>query len=214
MRFRSFSPLVAAIAAFVLAICLAGCSSYRHDPPRPGTVERGMASWYGEPFHGRPTASGEIYDMHGLSAAHRELPLGTEIEVTNLDNGRSVRLVVNDRGPYVRGRILDLSFGAAQKLDMVQAGLAPVEIRIVEIGGGTPGPQLATRYTVQVGAFRNRDNALAIEKELQDLGPVQITTSDGWHRVRVGDLRLEEDAEALREELVRRGYPAIVIPLR
>ena len=173
-----------------------------------------MASWYGEPFHGRATASGEIYDMHGLSAAHRELPLGTEIEVTNLDNGLKLRVVVNDRGPYVRGRILDLSFGAAQKLDMVQAGLAPVEIRIVEVGEGRPGPKLASRYTVQVGAFRDRDNALAIQQELRDLGPVEITTNDGWYRVRVGDLRQAKDAEDLRVELVRRGYPAIVIPLR
>ncbi|HCK09681.1 MAG: septal ring lytic transglycosylase RlpA family lipoprotein [Gemmatimonadetes bacterium] len=91
----------------------------------------GKASYYAHKFHGRQTANGEIFDMYGLSAAHRELPLGTVIRVTHLGNGRSLKLRVNDRGPFVPGRILDLSLGAAQKLDMVEEGVAEVRIDII-----------------------------------------------------------------------------------
>ncbi len=92
----------------------------------------GFASYYAHKFHGRPTASGEIYNMYGLSAAHRELPLGTVIHVTHLGNGRNVKVTVNDRGPFVEGRILDLSLGAARRLDMVEEGVARVKIRIIK----------------------------------------------------------------------------------
>ena len=92
----------------------------------------GYTSYYAHKFHGRPTASGEIFDMNGLSAAHRELPLGTMIRVTHLGNGQSVILKVNDRGPFIEGRILDLSLGAAKKLGMINEGVAKVMIEIVE----------------------------------------------------------------------------------
>lgn len=129
-----------------------GCAShprYRGKPitekPKPSKPSRtvspspkyrssqiGYTSYYAHKFHGRPTASGEIYDMNGLSAAHRELPLGTIIRVTHLGNGKSVVVKVNDRGPFVEGRILDLSLGAAKKLDMVNEGVARVKIEIVK----------------------------------------------------------------------------------
>lgn len=96
-----------------------------------GAYQVGMASYYAHKFHGRQTANGEIFDMYGLSAAHRELPLGTVIRVTHVGNGRSLELRVNDRGPFIPGRILDLSLGAAQKLDMVEEGVAEVRIDIV-----------------------------------------------------------------------------------
>jgi rare lipoprotein A len=92
----------------------------------------GLASYYAHKFHGRQTANGEIFDMYGLSAAHRELPLGTVIRVTHIGNGRSLELRVNDRGPFIPGRILDLSLGAAQKLDMVEAGVAEIRIDIIK----------------------------------------------------------------------------------
>ncbi len=104
--------LLGVLALFAL-LQLAGCASERYARPSKGMVQRGMASWYGPKFHGKPTASGEIYDMNQLSAAHRELPLGTMIHVKNLDNGRQIEVRVNDRGPFVRGRVLDLSLGAA-----------------------------------------------------------------------------------------------------
>ena len=95
-------------------------------------VQVGLASWYGEYHHGLPTASGEVFDMAQLTAAHRTLPLGTRLRVTNLENGRIVRVRVNDRGPYVDGRVLDLSHGAARVLDMVERGVVPVRLDIVE----------------------------------------------------------------------------------
>ena len=97
-----------------------------------GAYQVGLASYYAHKFHGRQTANGEIFDMYGLSAAHRELPLGTVIRVTHIGNGRSLELRVNDRGPFIPGRILDLSLGAAQKLDMVEAGVAEIRIDIIK----------------------------------------------------------------------------------
>lgn len=96
-----------------------------------GYKERGVASWYGNKFHGNPTASGEIYDMYGMTAAHKTLPLPTTVKVTNLSNARSVIVIVNDRGPFVQNRIIDLSYSAARKLDMIRAGTAQVEISAV-----------------------------------------------------------------------------------
>ena len=97
-----------------------------------GAYQVGLTSYYAHKFHGRPTASGEIFDMKGLTAAHRELPLGTIVKVTHLDNGRSVIVKVNDRGPFVEGRILDLSLGAAREIDMVEEGVARVKIEIIK----------------------------------------------------------------------------------
>jgi rare lipoprotein A len=101
-----------------------------HIQSKPHQI--GFSSYYAHKFHGRPTASGEIFDMNGLSAAHRELPLGTIIRVTHLGNGKSIVVKVNDRGPFVEGRILDLSLGAARKLEMIEAGVAKVMIEIVK----------------------------------------------------------------------------------
>ncbi len=111
-----------------------------------GIKERGVASWYGVDFHGLATASGEIYDMHGITAAHRSLPLGTVVQVVNVRNGRQVVVEVNDRGPYKKGRIIDLSFGAAKRLGMAQPGVGVVEVEIVgPIGPLVPGQQSAPR---------------------------------------------------------------------
>ena len=96
----------------------------------------GMSSWYGPNFHGKLTANGEVFDQYGLTAAHRDLPLNTVVRVTNLDNGKSLILRINDRGPYVDGRILDCSFGAAKKLGFHEQGTANVEIKIIEEGDG------------------------------------------------------------------------------
>ena len=111
---------------------------YRRDvlppPVKPGGkyVEMGIASYYAHKFHGRPTASGEIFDMNGVSAAHKSLPLGTVVKVTNLDNGKMLSVRINDRGPFVKGRIIDLSLGAAKLMDMVIAGTAKVRIEVIE----------------------------------------------------------------------------------
>ena len=105
-----------------------------------GYSERGVASWYGRKFHGRPTSSGEIYDMHAMTAAHKTLPLPTTVRVTNLRNGRSITVRVNDRGPFVDNRIIDLSYAAARRLDMIRTGTAFVEVETLGIGGSTAPP--------------------------------------------------------------------------
>jgi rare lipoprotein A len=99
-----------------------------------GYTERGYASWYGGYFHGRPTASGAIYDQFGMTAAHRRLPLGSVVRVTNPENGRAVVVVINDRGPFIKGRVIDLSYGAAKQLGAVRQGTLPVLIEVVRMG--------------------------------------------------------------------------------
>lgn len=120
-----------------LLLLLAACAAPQMAPvPRPTAVgyeEQGKASWYGRRHHGRPTASGEPFDMHRMTAAHRTLPLGARVVVENLENGRTAEVLINDRGPYVAGRILDLSFAAAQALGAVGPGVIPVRVRVVEL---------------------------------------------------------------------------------
>jgi len=111
------------------------------QPPSGGAVQTGKASWYGEPHHGRKTASGEIYDMNKLTAAHRTLPLGTRLRVTNVDNGRSVVVRVNDRGPFVDGRVIDLSRAAARELGVRGAGVITVRIEVLEDAAADPPPR-------------------------------------------------------------------------
>jgi rare lipoprotein A len=120
------------------ALLVTGCSTARRPrvavAPQPAPFQEGIASWYGPGFHGRRTSNGERYNQYDLTAAHRTLPLGTWAVVTNLDNGRSVRVWVNDRGPYIDGRVIDMSYGAAVELGMIQSGTVPVRIVIL----GTP----------------------------------------------------------------------------
>ena len=193
---------------------LTACATNRYEPPRPGVAVRGVASWYGKDFHGKPTASGVIYDMHGMTAAHRELPLGTVVDVRHLENGRQVRVEINDRGPFIRGRILDLSYGAARELGMADAGLAKVEIRVVSVGQGKSGPNRTFKYTVQAGAFRDKINAEATRDRLAgEHSAVELVSADGWHRVRIGSFRKRAEAEALERKLKRSGFDAMVVGL-
>jgi rare lipoprotein A len=125
----------AVVVTLVLTVsgCATAPTSVSMPPPdmSPPMVQTGQASWYGEPHHGRRTANGERYDMYGFTAAHRTLPLGTRLLVTNLRNRRTVEVRVNDRGPVVTGRIIDLSYAAAQELGAVSDGIFPVRIRVV-----------------------------------------------------------------------------------
>ena len=171
--------------------------------------ERGIASWYGTEFHQQPTANGEIYDMHAMTAAHRTLPLGTSVVVTALDTNRSVRVRINDRGPFVKDRIIDLSYRAAKDLGMLQKGTARVEIRCSfseEMLRGKLG------YWVQLGAYQDRgragDLALSLRQEYPN---VQVLSSDSYHRVRIGPFRSEPEAHRLKKDLHRKGLSAFVI---
>lgn len=174
-----------------------------------GFREEGMASWYGPGFHGRKTSSGEVFDMHGFTAAHRTMPLGIYLKVTNRENGRWVRVKVNDRGPFIRGRILDLSYGAAKALDMIGTGTAAVKIQVIGPEEGLPRvdrEKARERYTVQVGAFVRKENALnlklSLERHYQPVHIVIFQTPDrNYYRVRVGNLRTEEQAARLASRL-------------
>ncbi len=209
-RFRTAAG-IALLAAVALA---AACTSTR--PPRPQPLERGHASWYGGKFHGRRTASGEVFDTHRLTAAHRTLPFGTLVEVRNLDNDRSVRVRINDRGPFVRGRVIDLSHAAAREIGMVGPGTARVELALVAEADGA-AEALAARpfYTVQLGAFVEVERAAALSAELAAGYPAVAVRSDGtWHRVQVGEFANRRAAERLRRELAGLGFAALVVTVR
>jgi rare lipoprotein A len=160
-------------------------------PPRVGWEETGLASWYGHPYHGRRTSSGEVYDMHELTAAHRTLPLGTRLVVTHLHTGQAVEVRVNDRGPWVEGRILDLSYAAAQVLGGVGPGVIPVRIRVAGLPGSGGSAVDGQGYSVQVGAFTSRARAETLREALQrDGNPAAVSTAqvggETFYRVRVG----------------------------
>jgi rare lipoprotein A len=144
---------------------------YHPLPDAAGFVETGKASWYGKAFHGKPTSSGEIFDMYKKTAAHKTLPIGTYVTVINLENNESTVVRINDRGPFVKGRIIDLSYGAAKEIHMDGTGLAGV--KIIALGKETSTPKLdiddfeTGEFTVQVGAFKNKNNALNLAKRLR-----------------------------------------------
>lgn len=207
---------VAASAALLAALALAvACTSAR---PRPSSrpFERGYASWYGGKFHGRHTASGEVFDTHRLTAAHRTLPFGTLVEVTNLDNGRTVRVRINDRGPFVRGRVIDLSYAAAREIGMIGPGTARVELAIVAEAEAVPEALAALPfYTVQLGAFVDPGRAAALADQVAADFPAVTVRSDGtWHRVQVGEFTDRRTAERLRRELAGHGLAALVVTAR
>jgi rare lipoprotein A len=190
-------------------VVVAGCGI---RPPEPGRPQTGVASWYGPGFHGHATTSGEIYDQADLTAAHPTLPLGTRAHVTNLDTGRSVDVRINDRGPFVKGRAIDLSYAAAHTIGIVGPGTARVRIEVIE---RPPGGYSTVRYCVQVGSFSEAEKAAALRANLAPrYGDVYISPvrarADLFYRVRVGPYAERHDAERRAVELTTIGVPAIV----
>ncbi|HVW70074.1 MAG TPA: septal ring lytic transglycosylase RlpA family protein [Steroidobacteraceae bacterium] len=188
-----------------------------------GYVERGVASWYGPTFHGINTSSGEPYDMYGMTAAHKTLPLPTYARVTNLRNGRSITVRINDRGPFVSNRLIDLSYTAAAKLDMLREGTTLVEVRAL-----TPGkPDNLTRASesppptlyVQVGAFANQNNAQRAIRTLQAAGldtafiAPPANEKPLLYRVRVGPVNNVADFDQLAAKLASLGYSGVRLAL-
>jgi len=191
--------------------------------PTVYSTEYVTASWYGPEFHGRPTASGEIFNMYDLTCAHRTLPFGTRLRVTNPENGRSVIVTVNDRGPFVRGRDLDLSYGAARAIGLVEKGVGivkieylgrdmryvkriPVTLKKVSLGG---------MLTIQVGSFRNKENAYRLKRGLEfKYAEVYITSAivrgKKFYRVRIGQFKNYEDAYSVAKELAEEGYSILI----
>ncbi|MFO7748738.1 MAG: septal ring lytic transglycosylase RlpA family protein [Desulfobacteraceae bacterium] len=185
-----------------------------------GFSQKGIASWYGKKFHGRKTANGETYNMYAMTAAHKTLPLGTWVRVHNLSNNKKAVVRVNDRGPFVRGRIIDLSYTAARKLDVAGPGTAPVKIyalgRAADKGSKDKPSQFKPvnywkgNFTVQVGAFKVRQNALNLKaKLLKRYGSGHITVhrdSRGrFYRVRTGKYTNLEAAADFRDKLLYAG---------
>ena len=173
-------------------------------------VQYGIASWYGGEFHGRPTSSGEVYDMYQLTCAHNTLPLGTLVMVTNLENGRSLELKVNDRGPFVKERILDVSYAAAQMLGMWDKGTAPVKVEVVSLA-----IEPVQRFALQVGSFEDEPNAQRLADQLRkSFENVYVTTvetlTQKYHRVRIGQFETRDAALVVAEKLVQMGYKVLV----
>lgn len=196
--------------------------SYQVMKSADGYQERGVASWYGQKFHGRLTSNRELYDMHALTAAHTTLPLPTYVEVTNLSNGKSVIVRVNDRGPFVSNRIIDLSYAAARRLEMVKTGTSLVEVRALTgsqtVAAKTSPDANANRVAqssaalyLQVGAFGDPQNADRRLRLLQQGGigsafvAADYSASPALYRVRIGPIETVEQYDALAARLVELG---------
>jgi len=223
------------VAAIALAGALTatGCALFRPLIPQPSPppiedgVQVGVASWYGPGFDGRRTASGEIYDQDGLTAAHPSLPFGTRVRVTNLDNGRTVEVRITDRGPFAEGRAIDLSRAAARVIAMIGPGVARVRIEVISstaiaraepVEPARPSPAAADPvriYLVEVALLRDASLAARLREVLAGRFPdAQVVAArvrgDGRYRVQLGPFR-EDEARAHAERVTRLGYPASLV---
>ncbi len=241
---KTIRLIVVLLIAIFITFSMNGCSTapvssrpQTEGSPRPYRVgqewyhplasvrefkERGVASWYGKDFHGKKTSSGEIYNMYDMTAAHKILPLGTYVRVRNLENNRVIDLRINDRGPFVRGRIIDLSYTAAKKLEIVGPGTAAVEVVALgkrnssTIKGSeniayTPTDYFSGIFSVQVGAFQDRNNAERLRKDLELIHKDTYISafSNGentFYRVRVGRYSSVDQVMNTERLLVENGY--------
>jgi rare lipoprotein A len=207
------------IVLVVAAVALAGCGHKKRvrvtqlpPPPRipvvvqPGQTEDGIASWYGHPYHGRAAANGEIYDMEKMTAAHRTLPFNTWVRVYNLDNNRTTEVRITDRGPFVGGRIIDLSHAAARELEIIGPGVARVRIEVIATPASAIPPNTAPGlFAVQVGAFRDRANAERLRSQMEarygSARLLQRAENPSVWRVLVGAEATEDGANRLAERI-------------
>lgn len=188
---------------------MSSCTRTRYLPR--GNVQTGLASWYGPNFHGKKTSSSEIFNMYDLTAAHKTLPFGTYVMVTNLENGKSVKVRVNDRGPFVRGRIIDLSYAAARVLGMIGPGVARVRIEVLN----KVSFPASNNYSIQVGAFVSKENAealkLQIRKKYKDVYISTFATPyQVYYRVRIR-ARSYDSAHEIAQKLFKEGFAVIVL---
>jgi rare lipoprotein A len=202
---------------------------YQPIPSADGFSQEGLASWYGKKFHGRKTSNGETYDMYAMTAAHKTLPMNVHLKVTNLNNGKSTEVRVNDRGPFVRSRIIDLSYTAAKELGVVGPGTAPVRIEALGYRddtqtGSTPNYRQPASYDagpfmVQIGAFTVKTNAYRLADKLKaQYGSSAVV--EGWvngqkfYRVRVGLYNSMAMASEALLKIETNGYPSSFIVAR
>ncbi len=205
--------ILSALFAIISAL-LAGCATQPPVPPSQITSVTGVASWYGPGFHGHRTSSGAVYDQEDLTAASTLFPLGTHLLVTNLANGRAVEVSVNDHGPYVKGRQIDLSHKAARVLGMIGPGTAHVRMDVLATPAG--GPAIGERFYVQVGSFADAGNARLVQQRLAVAYPdVHIETAEAgsirYYRVRMGAFMNRQEAENRAVRVAGYGYPAVII---
>lgn len=212
--------LTAALTICIAGLGLAGCGGKKirsAKPPRIGSTETGIASWYGHPYHGRRAANGQVYDMEKLTAAHRTLPFETWVRVRNLTNDRSVEVRIQDRGPFVRGRIIDLSKASARQIDMIGPGVAKVKLTIIAAPPGRVIDIQPELFAVQAGAFRDRAKAESIRTAMESqFGVARIVdrgADGGIYRVLVGQEEDEARASALAERIRQTGTAAFVVRL-
>jgi len=201
---------------------------YYPIPSSHGFKEVGLASWYGKDFHGRMTSNGETYDMHGITAAHKTLPMDTMLLVRNMENGKNLVVRVNDRGPFVRGRVIDLSYNAASKLGVIRNGTAKVEIIALAEGtddktGGPPTllyKDLSVgEFYVQIGAFANKINAIKLQKKFTDAGHTTVIQKyfgpkSVLHRVQVYAGKTLQSGLRAEKALHEHGYAGSFIIAR
>lgn len=178
------------------------------------TLDTGLASWYGPNFHGKLTANGETYNMDDLTAAHRSLPFNTVVKVTNLDNGRTVVVRVNDRGPYVGNRIIDLSRGAARRIDMEDAGVAHVRLELVEEGDRPvtrASAKSTEQFTVQLASYNTKSEAQAASNRINGTRVETVRIgAQTVYRVYYGTYRSVSDARSAQQRLSRNGHDGFV----
>jgi rare lipoprotein A len=180
--------------------------------PAGGNVQTGEASWYGPDFHGKLTSNREIYDMYAMTAAHKTLPFGTRVMVTNLQNGRSVVVRINDRGPFVGDRIIDLSYAAASLLGMVGSGTAPVRIEVLK---SQPSGLTEPKFSVQVGAFIDKARSAELRNRLQrkyrDVYVSKfVTENQVYYRVRIR-AKDRDAAQKIAQRLWEDGYKVLIL---
>lgn len=184
---------------------LQGCA---HSLPSteisPGYTQKGIASWYGPQFHGNQTANGEIFNMHDLTAAHRTLPLGSIVQVQSLTSGKKIIVRINDRGPFIKGRIIDLSHQAAKSLSIVENGTDRVEITLLELPSGAPYREV----WIQVGSFSTQSRAIEFSKQFgNQFGRIRVVpffrNSEKWFRVQIGKFSNQREAEIVASHIKR-----------
>lgn len=207
---------------FFLVALTAACSvpPSKVRVPEPTSTTRlsqtGIASWYGPGFHGKATASGNIYDQNDFTAAHQTLPLGTRVLVTNLENGSTTEVLINDRGPFAKGRIIDLSYSAAQMINMVGPGTALVRLEVLESPVKLQSIRNALDYTLQLGSFTQMENARQLRdrasRTFPDVAIAQLQSKDTtYYRVHLGTFPSRAAAEEQARQVTQAGYSVIIM---
>ncbi|HEY7251897.1 MAG TPA: septal ring lytic transglycosylase RlpA family protein [Methylomirabilota bacterium] len=212
------APRLPVLVALSALAALAGCSravvgtppvvTTPPEVPIPGGEEVGLASWYGSPHHGRRTASGEIYDMNQMTAAHKTLPFGTRLLVTNRDTSRTAEVRINDRGPFVKGRILDVSYAAARRLGVAAEGVFPVRLRVISLPGGK------ARAPASQAAATDQGRTEMPGQEVGGVATVgEVTMADQTvYRVDLGSYSTPMQSRATAQPLAARTFPLLTAP--